>query len=166
VLLQSADIERAEVMAGRALDQGRRLRSTQVLFLALTASAVLHRRRGRDGQAASAATEAVGLYRQGWPRRFRNRIDPELEVVTAVAACCALLGMLAVEEGDPVHGAQLLGHADRLRGGRGAPVPAFQHDDIGRAQHSATAVLGQDAYAAAFEQGQRLDLGELLALSC
>jgi tetratricopeptide (TPR) repeat protein len=166
VLLQNADVERAEVMARRALDQGRRLRSTQVLFLALTASAVLHRRRGQDDQAASAATEAVGLYLAGWPRRFRNRIDPELEILTAVAACCAVLGMLAVEEGDGAHGAQLLGHANHLRGDGGGPVPAFQHDDISRAQESATALLGRDGFAAAFDQGERLDLGELLTISC
>jgi predicted ATPase len=163
VLLQVGDIGRAEVMSGRALDQGRRLRNTQVLFLALTGMALLHRHRGDNGEAATAATEAVEYYRSGWPRRFRNRIDPELEILTAAAACCTVLGVIAVEEGDPTRGAQLLGHAERLRGDGGAPVPALQRRDIDRAGVAATVTLGRDGFLAAFEHGQRSGLEELLS---
>jgi ATP/maltotriose-dependent transcriptional regulator MalT len=163
VLLQAGDIGRAEVMSRRALDQGRRLRNTQVLFLALTGTAVLHRHRGRNAEAATAATEAVGFYRSGWPRRFRNRIDPELEILTAAAACCAVLGIIAVQDGDGDKGAQLLGHADRLRSDGHAPVPALQGDEIDRAREAATALLGHDGFVAAFEQGRRLELDELVA---
>jgi hypothetical protein len=150
-------------MSGRALDQGRRLRNTQVLFLALTGMALLHRHRGDNGEAATAATEAVEYYRSGWPRRFRNRIDPELEILTAAAACCTVLGVIAVEEGDPTRGAQLLGHAERLRGDGGAPVPALQRRDIDRAGVAATVTLGRDGFLAAFEHGQRSGLEELLS---
>lgn len=161
VLLQSGDVARAEVMSGRSLAQGRRLRHIPVLFLALTGSTVLHRHHGRDADAAASANEALELYRAGWPRRFGNRIDPALEVLIAAAACCSVLGILATEEGHAVRGAELLGHADRLRGDAGAPVPALQRDDIDRAREAATALLGPDAFLAAFEQGHRRDLGDL-----
>ncbi len=59
--------------------------------------------------------------------------------------------------------AELLGHADRLRGDVGAPVTAFQHDEIDRTRTAAMAALGPDGYAAAFEQGRHADVGELLA---
>ncbi len=99
VLLQTGEVARAEIMNRRALDAGRRLRSAPVLFLALTGSALLHRQAGRDDDAAAAATEALDLYRLGWPRRFGNRIDPRLERESTAAACCEVLGIEAVEFG-------------------------------------------------------------------
>jgi predicted ATPase len=163
VLLQAGDATRAEIMTERALDIGRRLRSASVLFLALTGSALVHRHHRRDGDAAAAATEALELYRADGPRVFGNRIDPDFEIRACAAVCCAVLGILAVGTGDGVRGARLLGHADRLRGDVGAPVPAFQHDDIDQARDAAIALVGHDAFVAAFELGHRSDLGELVA---
>ena len=165
VLLQDGNVARAEIMNGRALEVGRRLRSPSVLLLALTGSALLHRHHGRNRDAAAAATEALELYVTGWPRRFGNRIDPELEIRSAAAVCCAVLGIVAAEEGDGLRAAALLGHADHLRGDAGAPVTALQHDELESARDTAMALLGPDRYVAAFEQGGQSDLGELLAFS-
>jgi predicted ATPase/DNA-binding SARP family transcriptional activator len=162
VLLQDSDVARAEIVNRRAVDVGRRLRSVSVLFLALTGAALLHRHHGRNGDAVAAATEALELYRVGWPRRFGNRIDPELETRSAAAVCCAVLGIVAAEEGDCMRAARLLGQADRLRGDVGAPVTALQHDEIDRARDAAVLALGADGFVAAFEQGRQSELGPLV----
>ncbi len=162
VLLQDGNVARAEIMNGRALEVGRRLRSPSVLFLALTGAALLHRHHGRNRDATDAATEALAIYWTGWPRRFGNRIDPELEIRSAAAVCCAVLGIVAAEAGDGARAAALLGHADRLRGDAGAPVTALQHDELESARDIVKSLLGPDGYLAAFEQGRRLDLGELV----
>jgi predicted ATPase/DNA-binding SARP family transcriptional activator len=164
-LLQSGDVARAEVMSARSLELGRRLRHLPVLYLALTGSAVLHRHHGRNGDAAAAATEALGLRHTGWPRRFGNRIDPSLEILTAAAACCVVLGVVAVEAGEAVRGARLLGHAARLRGDAGVCVPALQGDDIDRARDVATSLLGHDGLTTAWDRGRQMDVDELVVFA-
>ena len=162
VLLQDGNVARAEVMNRRALDMGRRLRNAPVLFAALTGSALLHRHHGRGAEAAAAASEALALYRAGGPRRFGNRIDPEREMHATAARCCVVLGAVAVEAGEATRGVQLLGYAERLRDDAGEPVPAVQRDDLDRVHDAATALLGHEPFAAAFERGRRADLAELL----
>jgi predicted ATPase len=165
VLLQDGNVVRAEIMNRRALEVGRRLRSPSVLFLALTGAALVHRHHGRNTDAVAAATEALEIYCTGWPRRFGNRIDPELEIRSAAAVCCAILGIIAADDGDGTRAAQLLGHAERLRGDAAAPVTALQHAEIDSARDTAIGLLGSDGFAAAFEQGRQLDIGELLVVS-
>jgi hypothetical protein len=138
------------------------LRSVPVLFLALTGAALLHRHHHRNTEAVENATEALELYRVGWPRRFGNRIDPELETRSAAAVCCAVLGIIASEAGDGARAAQLLGQADRLRGDVGAPVTALQHDEIEGARAAAVVVLGTEGFDVAFELGRQSDLAALL----
>jgi tetratricopeptide (TPR) repeat protein len=165
VLLQDGNVARAEIMNRRALEVGRRLRSPSVLFLALTGAALVHRHHGRNTDAVAAATEALEIYCTGWPRRFGNRIDPELEIRSAAAVCCAILGIIGADDGDGTRAAQLLGHAERLRGDAAAPVTALQHAEIDSARDTAMGLLGSDGFAAAFEQGRQLDIGELLVVS-
>ena len=136
-----------------------------MLFLALTGAALVHRHHGRNTDAVAAATEALEIYRTGWPRRFGNRIDPELETRSAAAVCCAILGIVAADDGDGTRAAQLLGHAERLRGDAAAPVTALQHAEIDSARDTAIGLLGSDGFAAAFEQGRQLDIGELLVVA-
>ena len=93
---------------------------------------------------------------------FDGPTATRLEIRATAAVCCTVLAILAVEKGNAARGAQLLGHADRLRGDVGAPAPAFQLDNIGRARDAARALLGHDAFVTAFEQGQRVDLDELV----
>ncbi len=164
VLLHDGDIGRAEAMYARALEGSRRLRNAPVMFLALTGTAILDRLHGRNGAAAVAATEALELYLAGGPRRFRNRIDPQSDMLVGAAACCSVLSVLAAEAGDGERAARLLGYAEHLRNEAGAPVPPFQHDDVDDAMALAQAVLGDEAFGAAIERGRLGDLGGDLAL--
>jgi hypothetical protein len=118
---------------------------------------------GRNREAADAATEALDLYLAGGPRRLSNRVDPQADVFVVAAVCCAVLGMLAAEDGDGKQAARLLGHADRLRNDAAAPVPVFQREDLDRARERAVDLLGHDAFLAAFELGQRGRLGHEVA---
>jgi predicted ATPase/DNA-binding SARP family transcriptional activator len=158
-LLQEGHPERAEPTYERALDLARRLRNTPVIALALAGTAVLHRLHGRDDEAILAATEALDLSVAGAPRRLANRVDPQKDALAWAAVCCAVLGSIAMEQGAPERGAQLLGQADHLRRAAGAPVPTFRRDDRDRAMASAAAQLGQEAFDAAFERGRNGRLG-------
>ncbi len=84
-------------------------------------------------------------------------------MLAAGAVCCAVLGMLAAEQGEGDRAARLLGHADRLRTDAGATVPTFQRDDLDRAQDRGVDRLGHDAFLAAFEAGRRGRLGHEVA---
>jgi predicted ATPase/DNA-binding SARP family transcriptional activator len=162
VLLHQGDVARAEIEYRRALEGARRLRNAPVVFLALTGMAVLHRLHGRDDAAAVAGAEAIELFLAGGPRRFRNRIDPEADMLAGAAACCSVLGVLAAESGHWERSAHLLGHAAQLRDRAAAPLPPFQRDDLDRAQQATRAALGEEGFDEAFEQGRG---GELAALS-
>jgi tetratricopeptide (TPR) repeat protein len=129
-LLEQGEITDAETMVGLALDAGQRLRSPHILFLAHAGSALLHRMQGRNRSAATAASEALRIHDAEGPDRFRNRIDPDFEIASVLAVCHTVLGVVAVEDGDGARGAELLGEADRLRSGVGAPVPSFQLEDL------------------------------------
>ena len=133
-LLQDGDVARAEDMNRHALEAGRRLRSPHILYAALAGSALVHRRHGRDRDAAIAATEALRILETEGTSRVRNRIDPDFEIQSVAAACYSVLGVVAIDEGDSATGAEMLEKADRLRTSVGAPVPAFQADDLARAR--------------------------------
>jgi tetratricopeptide (TPR) repeat protein len=165
VLLLDGNVERAEIMTERSLDLGRRLRNAPVVFVALTSSALVHRHHGRNGDAAAAASEALELYQAGGPRRFGNRIDPEFDLLAGASACCAVLAVLAADEGKGDQAAQLLGCAERLSVAAGAPMLELLQGDIERARDAAMALLGHDAFVAAFEQGRRGELGKLVGVS-
>jgi predicted ATPase len=133
-LLQDGDVARAEAMNHHALEAGRRLRSPHILYAALTGSALVHRHHGRDREAAAAATEALQILETEGASRFRNRIDPDFEIQSVAAAGYSVLGVVAISEGDCATGAEMLEKADQLRASVGAPVPAFQADDVARAR--------------------------------
>jgi predicted ATPase/DNA-binding SARP family transcriptional activator len=161
-LLCNGDAASAARVNERALDVAQRLHHVPARFRALTAAAVLHQIDHNDRAAAAAATEALGCYLVGGPRRFGNRIDPRRDVLAGEAVCCAVLAVIAGDEGDGIRAAQLLGQAARLQSDAGAETPAFQRDDIERARDAAITLLGDAGFTAAFEQGRRSDLGELV----
>ena len=90
-LLQDGNPARAEFAYARALDIARRLNSAPAIYLALAGAAVLHRINGRNGEATSAAVEALARFQQGAPRRLSNRVDAQGDVLTAAAVCCTVL---------------------------------------------------------------------------
>jgi predicted ATPase/DNA-binding SARP family transcriptional activator len=164
-LLEDGDDARAEAEIQRALDAGRRLQSPQIMFLALAGAALVHHRHGDDVDAAAAATEVLRIHHTGGTSRFRNRIDPDFEILSVSAACCTMLAVIALDNGDAERGARLLGHAAGLRERCGATTPAFQVDDADRARAAALATMGEGPFAAAFAAGRDADLGDLVAFA-
>ncbi len=159
-LLQDGATARAEIIYRRALDLARRLNNAPVVFLSLTGLAMTHRLQGRTADATQAGTEALDYYRaggsrhrSGGPRRLSNRVDALADVLTAAAACCALLGSVAAETGHGTEAAQLLGHVDRLRADAGTTTPTFQRNELDRARETALSLLGHDGYLVAFTTG-------------
>jgi tetratricopeptide (TPR) repeat protein len=161
VLLLDGQVARSEEVYQQALDSGRRVRHTIVVFMALTGVAALHRLHGRAEEAAAAATEAMEIFRAGGPRRFRNRVDHDAAMRTAAAVCSTLLASIAAERDEPEEAAVLLGEADRLRADAAVEIPAFQREDAAQAREAAMAALGSAAFGTAFEQGQRAAEGAL-----
>jgi predicted ATPase/DNA-binding SARP family transcriptional activator len=137
VLLQDGQLARAEAAYQRSLDSSRRLRHTMVLFQTLTGLAALHRLHGRDGDAASAATEALEIYRTGGFNRFRNRIEPTKDLQAMAAVACVVLAAVAAEGDEPAAAAAPLAEAERLLADSGTEVPTFQLDDLHRARTAA-----------------------------
>ena len=80
------------------------------------------------------------------PRRPRRRLQSRPPPAASSSLCLAA-------EGDAERAAALLGQAERLRAEAGAEIP-FQLDDVERARRAASAALGADAFAAAFERGR------------
>jgi predicted ATPase/DNA-binding SARP family transcriptional activator len=139
-LLEEGDIAGAELMIGRALEAGSRLRSSHILFLAHAGAALLHRLHGRNAAAAAAAAEALRIHDVEGPSRFRNRIDPDFEIAAVLAACSTVLAVIAVESGEVDRASALLERAGRLRTDVGAPVPKFQVTDLERARAALVSV--------------------------
>ena len=77
---------------------------------------------------------ALLIHDEEGPSRFRNRIDPDFEIASVLAVCRTVLAVIAVENGDPALGAELLAEAERLRAEVGATVPKFQVTDLERAR--------------------------------
>ena len=78
---------------------------------------MLHRVQGDNATAERAANEALDIHAGEPPSRFRNRIDPDFEIAAVLAACHTVLGVIAVENGEPERGARrrdcLLLHRER-----------------------------------------------------
>jgi predicted ATPase/DNA-binding SARP family transcriptional activator len=138
-LLEEGDVARAELMIERAVEAGRRLRSSHIMFLAHAGSALLHRVHGRNDEAATAAEDALRIHETEGPSRLRNRIDPDFEIASILAVCCTILAVIAVASGERDRAADYLGRADRLRADVGAPVPKFQVDDVAAARSALVA---------------------------
>jgi predicted ATPase len=145
VLLYDGQRARAETVFEVALDSARRVRHVMVLFQAQAGLAAIHWLQGRHDAADAAASEALGLYRAGGFRRFRNRVDPTSDLEAAAAVCCEVLAAMCAERDEPERAAVLLADADRLRIESGVEMPAFLHDDVTRARGAACAALGSDA---------------------
>ena len=141
VLLLDGQMERSEVVYGRALESARRVLHTMVLFQALAGLAALHRLHGRNDDAATAAIEALEHYRVGDFRRFRNRIDPTWDLLTAAAVARTVLAAVAAERGEPAEAAAHLAEAEQLRAAAGVEVPWFQQADVEMVRR----LLGDDA---------------------
>ena len=158
-LLHVDDVAGSDAAYRRALALARRLGHRPATFLALTGLAVVHRLHGHDQEAADAAVEALDVHVAGSPRRLANRVDPTADVLTAAAACCAVLGCVAADRDRAEQAAALLGHAARLRTDAGVAMPAFLADDVARTVDVITATLGAHRVEAATRSGGAGRLG-------
>jgi hypothetical protein len=73
------------------------------------------------------------------------------------------LAAVACAQGQPERGAHLLGAAAALRAGRGMPLPPNERAAQERTVAAARAALGEDAFAAAWAQCQRMSLEQAIA---
>jgi predicted ATPase/DNA-binding SARP family transcriptional activator len=162
-LLHEGDVDRAHAAYARALEDARRVRNNPVLLLGHTGTAVVHRLRGLDERAASAATHALAVYLEGGPRRFRNRVEGMGDVLEGAAACCTVLAAVAADAGDASRAARFCGHAERLRTDACRSVPPFQQHDLEQARRLASSSLGAEQFAAEAAAGRDGDLGADLA---
>ena len=140
VLLLDGQLDRAESVYRQALDSARRVRHPTVTPLALAGTAALHRIQGRDGPARTAATEGLDIHRAGGPRRFRNRIDLDADLLIAAAVCCDVLAAIAADADDWAEAAERLAEGDALRAEAGADVPEFQRADVDRVRAALLAI--------------------------
>ncbi|MFB4318977.1 hypothetical protein [Actinomadura sp. 21ATH] len=163
--------ERARRMAA---EQGYRYVETHALMgLALGArrsgdldAAAAHLARIRDEYESSMIGEHLLLAEFGFTAELRGD-GPEaaayhrraLEIARtladprAVALSLEGLAGALVLTGDAAGAARLLGAADAARRGAGAPLPEAERGDVDRITAAATAVLGEEAFAAAFRGG-------------
>jgi tetratricopeptide (TPR) repeat protein len=75
------------------------------------------------------------------------------------------LGAIAVADGRPERAARLLGAADALRQDIGTPLPAHEAADRNDTIAGCSAVLGEEAFRAAFDAGAALPLAEAVRLA-
>jgi predicted ATPase/DNA-binding SARP family transcriptional activator len=132
-------------------------RSARVGWLPGTALALAEL--GFSAELRGDAAGALRLHREGLAAA-RLSGDPR-------ALALALEGLAAAHTLTGRHGeaAALLGAAEALRAGAGAPVPAAERGDVERAAARARAVLGEAEFARAFARGRTrppADLADLL----
>jgi tetratricopeptide (TPR) repeat protein len=89
----------------------------------------------------------------------QRTIDP---VVIAIAL--EGLARTAALQSEGAEAAMLLGHARALREAALTSYSTFE-DDVAEARRTALDLLGRDAYDAAFEQGHRSELGDVMSFS-
>jgi predicted ATPase len=153
VRLQLEEHAAARRRYDEALHDARWLGHRPVVMVALAGAAVLHRREGRDSEAAAAALEALEMHLAGIPVRFENRIEPSAHHHPAIVSCCAVLAGLAADAGDPAGAAWLLGHASRHRTRNASTLPPAVRQLLDVAEARVRAVLGDD-FGRAFDAGE------------
>jgi len=105
---------------------------------------------GRDARASELYKESLDL-----ARRFGFTFD----------AVISLEGMarVAAVQGRPKRAARLLGASAALRDGMGTPLTPIARADHGHATNAAREALGEDAFAAAWAEGNAMNLEEAIA---
>jgi tetratricopeptide (TPR) repeat protein len=160
--LRLGRLDEAEQAASEALDiyrsgaqgpfGGRRNLALDVQACTAMAYAVL----GFVAQHHGDGAEADRLHREGLDQARLTRNPRAIAVaIEGLAGAAALLG-------DGRRAAQLLGHAAQTRSEANTLTGDFEQQDVERVQNLAMALLDHDAYLAAFEQGHRVGLSDLV----
>jgi len=110
--------------------------------------ALVAQKQGDGERAAARYQEGLALYRQA------GGTGGKLET----AACFEACGHLAAAQGQALRAARLLGAAAALREAMGAPLPPVERPEFERSVAAARALLGEEAFAAAWAEGQGMPL--------
>jgi tetratricopeptide (TPR) repeat protein len=106
---------------------------------------------------------ADALYRRAMPVTEDGGDD--IPPTASTATWLEGLGAIAVADGRPQQAAGLLGAADALRQAIGTPLPAHEAADRNDTVAGCSAVLGEDRFRAAFDEGARLPLADAVRLA-
>jgi hypothetical protein len=79
-----------------------------------------------------------------------------------IASCLEGLAEVAMGQGDPGRAARLFGAAEAVRLAIGAPLPLIQRVPYEQAVASVRAQLGQEAFEAAWAEGQTMSLEQAI----
>jgi predicted ATPase/class 3 adenylate cyclase len=184
------DLERARVLTSEALTQARALgegfwigiiasnlgiiaarlgdleRSTDLLEENLA----LARQRGDQVSVAISLGNLADVLRARGDRqravtcyRVSLALSVELEFIELVAQVLAGIGVMAADEGQVAQAARLFGAATSLAATIGAPIDPVLPDALEAAITTVCAVLGEEAFAAAWEAGRALSLEDAVA---
>jgi len=144
------DDTRARALCEESLALSRRHGITWSIASALVNLGRVARARGDTGQALALYQESLGLTRTEGDRQW---LAATLEGVAAVAAT----------GGQPGRAARLLGAAAAARAAAGTPLWLPDRADHDRTMAAARAALGDDAFAAAWAEGQALSPEQAVA---
>ncbi|MFJ2578536.1 BTAD domain-containing putative transcriptional regulator [Kitasatospora aureofaciens] len=141
---RQGELEAAEAHLRPWLDWNRRLGVDSGMALILAELGFVAEQRGDARQARELHLEGLTAARRTGDRR---------------AIALALEGLAGAQAltGRPDHAARLLGTAAAVRESVGAPLPRAERGDVDRVTERASEVLGEDAFAAAFQQGRELE---------
>ena len=151
-LTRQADFGGAAAMYREALDVFRAQGNTWYVAGTLRGLAVTALRQGDHGYARDVLRESVELATQLGAQLW---IAEDLETLSALAQAC----------GSPARATVLLSTAEQVRRRIGIPVEEFERHEWERLASSLFEQLGDDAFAAAWAEGERLSLAEAIDLA-
>jgi non-specific serine/threonine protein kinase len=144
---QVGALDRAEALLEAALAEGRALDQSMLVGMIVSDLGGIARRRGDYGRAAQLIRERLALAWDGWALRW----------------CLEDLGVIAAECGEAERAAHLLGAAEAYREALGVPLPTVVSTHHQAPIAAAKAILGEEAFAAAWAAGRRLTIDEARA---
>ncbi len=150
------DPDTAGALLTEALAVATELDDRHCMTLALLHLAHLARDQGDPGGADA-------LYRQAMPTTEDG--SDEVAPTASTATWLEGVGAIAAADGRPERAARLLGAADALRQAIGTPLPAHEAADRNDTIAGCSAVLGEEAFRAAFAAGAALALSDAVRLA-
>jgi DNA-binding CsgD family transcriptional regulator len=125
----------------------RELGDSRDIAACLSTQAGIARDRGDLGRATAFAQESLALFHELGDHR-------------GIAVCLELIGSAIAAQGQPERGTRLLAAAEAVRETTGIDRPAARGAEQERTVAALRISLGEDAFARAWEAGQRLPLDE------
>jgi tetratricopeptide (TPR) repeat protein len=146
------DPEQARARYEESLAIARSLGMKPELAQALHRSAYLRLREGDVTEARARLRESLALQQETGNRQ-------------GIAECLGAVAGVALELGDPARAARLLGAQAALLGRIGVPLSPADRAEVQRDTAAVRERLGAAAFDAAFLEGDRLAMGEAIALA-